>query len=250
MSTQRIGLFGTGRLGGAIAAAGGARIAWQVARQSPPDRPVDVAIEASSGSVVEERLRWALATRTSLVIGSTGWSIPDLAQRVGERIGVVVAPNFSLTVALLARITDVLGRFAALDAARDPYLVEHHHARKKDAPSGTARLLAKRLLAACPRKTAWGFASPEAPLPEHVLSVASVRAGSTYSEHRVGIDAPGEVIELRHEARSAEPFAQGALAAADWIARRKGVFAFDDVARSVLDPLFPDPDLRSEEARR
>jgi hypothetical protein len=65
-----------------------------------------------------------------------------------------------------------------------------------------------------------------------------VRAGATYSEHRVGIDAPAEVLELVHTARSAAAFAQGALAAAQWIRGRKGVFTMDDVAASVLDPLF------------
>lgn len=95
---------------------------------------------------------------------------------MGDRIGVVVAPNFSLTVALLARLATVLGRFASFDAARDPYLVEHHHARKHDAPSGTARLIARRVLDACPRKRTWGFALPGEPLAPDVLSVASIRA--------------------------------------------------------------------------
>ena len=70
------------------------------------------------------------------------------------------------------------------------------------------------------------------------LSVGVVRAGSTYSEHRVGIDAPAEVLELVHTARSAVAFADGALAAAAWIAGKKGVFTMDAVAASVLDPLF------------
>ncbi len=68
--------------------------------------------------------------------------------------------------------------------------------------------------------------------------VASVRAGATYSSHWIGIDAPAEVLEVRHEARSAAAFAQGALAAADWVRGRRGVFAFDDVARELLEPLF------------
>lgn len=238
MNESRIGLFGKGRLGSAIAAAAGARLAWCVSREAPPPQPVAVAIEASSGKVVSDRLAWALERQVDLVIGSTGWEISDLATRVGERIGVVVAPNFSLAVALLARLATVLGRFAAHDPTRDPYLVEHHHAKKHDAPSGTARLLARQLIAACPRKRSFGFAQTNAPLPDDVLSVASVRAGATYSSHWIGIDAPAEVLEVRHEARSAAAFAQGALAAADWVRGRRGVFAFDDVARELLEPLF------------
>ena len=236
MSTPRIGLFGQGRLGSAIAARAGDRLAWCVTRQAPPG-PADVAIEASAGAAVEARLRWALATGTPLVIGSTGWDLPDLAARVAERIGVVTAPNFSLGIALLRRFALVLARFAALDPERDPYLVEHHHARKHDAPSGTAKLLAETMLAGIPRKRAWAIGGP---LAADRLSVAVVRAGATYSEHRVGIDAPAEVLELVHTARSAAAFADGALIAARWIQSRRGVYTMDDVAGSVLDPLFSD----------
>jgi 4-hydroxy-tetrahydrodipicolinate reductase len=231
----RIGLFGRGRLGGAIAARCGAQLAWQVAREAPPAGFVDVAIEASSGSAVPSRLDWALATGTPLVIGSTGWDTSGLHERVGTRIGVVTAPNFSLGVALLRRFALVLARFCAHDASRDPYLVEHHHAKKHDAPSGTARLLAETVLAGCPRKRAWAIGGP---LQPEQLSVAVVRAGSTYSEHRVGVDAPAEVIELTHSARSAAAFADGALAAARWIRDKQGVFTMDDVASTELDPLF------------
>ena len=234
-SDLRIGLFGKGRLGAAIAARAGGQIAWQVTRQAPPAGRVDVAIEASSGTTVPARVDWALATGTPLVIGSTGWNVPDLHERIGKRIGVVTAPNFSLGVALLRRFALVLGRFCDLDPTRDPYLVEHHQGKKHDAPSGTAKLLAATLLEGCTRKKSWSIGGPLRP---DELSVGVIRAGSTYSEHRVGVDAPDEVLELLHTARSAAAFADGALAAAAWIQSRKGVFTMDEVAASVLDPLF------------
>jgi len=230
-----LGIFGRGRLGSVIAEAAGSSLAWQVGREAPPTRRVDVALEVSSGAAVEARLAWALATRTPLVIGSTGWDLPDLAARVGDRIGVVVAPNFSLSVSLMRRLTTVLGRFAALDATRDPYIVEHHHARKKDAPSGTARLLAETLLEACPRKTSWAVGGPLTP---EQLAVAVIRAGTTYSTHTVGLDQPAEVLEVHHASRSAAAYAEGALTAARWVLGKAGVFAFDAVAADVLDPLF------------
>jgi len=237
VSPLRIGLFGKGRLATAIATRGGDAVVWQVAREAPPAAKVDVAIEASSGDAVPARLEWALATGTPLVIGSTGWDLPDLVARVAQRIGVVTAPNFSLGIALVRRLSLAIARFAAQDPTRDPYVIEHHQAKKHDAPSGTAKLLARTLLEGCPRKTAWKLGGPLRP---DELSVAVVRAGSTYSEHRVGIDAPDEVIEVVHTARSATAFASGALTAAAWIRGRKGVFTMDDVARSVLDPLFDD----------
>jgi 4-hydroxy-tetrahydrodipicolinate reductase len=235
---MRIGVFGTGRLGSAIAGLAGSQLVWQVSRETPPPERVDVAIEATVASRVQERVDWALATGTQLLIGTTGWPEDDLAARVDGRIGVLVAPNFSLTMALYARLSLILARFSALAEDRDPYLVEHHHARKHDAPSGTAKQLADTLLKGCPRKTEWVIPAVGAPVAPHQLNVSSIRAGHTYSSHIVGIDGPGEVIELHHSARSALPYAEGALIAAGWILGRKGLFRMDEVARETLHPLF------------
>ncbi len=234
---MKIGMFGRGRLGSAIATLGGDRIAWQIGRQQEPPGPVDVAIDASVADAVEGHLNWALQNSTDLVIGATGWSIPDLKERVGDRIGVVVAPNFSLSIALYTRLALVMARFAALDPARDPYIVEHHHARKKDAPSGTAKLLARVIMKGCPRKTEWTLQGP-GDLKEHQLSVSSIRAGHTYSSHIVGIDAPAETLELHHASRSPMAYADGALRVSAWIHGRKGVFTMDQFSEETLDPLF------------
>ena len=189
------------------------------------------------GDAAEAHVKWALETSTDLVIGTTGWSIPDLQERVGDRIGVVVAPNFSLSIALYARLSLVMARFAALDTGRDPYIVEHHHARKKDAPSGTAKLLAKVIMKGCPRKTEWTLQGP-GDLKEHQLSVSSIRAGHTYSSHIVGIDAPAETLELHHASRSPRAYADGALRVSAWIHGRKGVFTMDQFSEETLEPLF------------
>ena len=234
MNALRIGLFGRGRLGSAIAAEAGDALSWQVDLGESPSGPVDVVIDASVAEAVEEHLAWALETGTDLVIGATGWVMPDLETRVAGRIGVLVSSNFSLTVALMARLSTVLGRFAALDPARDPYVMEHHHRLKADAPSGTAKTLAAAVMAGCPRKTEWTLATP---VP-HQLSVGVLRAGAEFGTHTVGLDAPAEVLELTHKARSRAPFAQGALQAARWLHGRKGVFTMDDLATDLLDPMF------------
>ena len=231
----RIGLFGAGRLGQAIAGHLGSQLAWQVTREAPPHSDVDAIIEASSGSQVLSRLDWALDNKVPLIIGSTGWDVPDLSERIDNQIGVVTAPNFSLGVALLRRMTLLMARFSSRDEVLDPYIVEHHQAKKHDAPSGTAKLLAATMLEGCARKESWKIGGPVAP---NELSVAVMRSGHTYSEHRVGIDAPAEVLELRHTARSPKAFADGALTAANWIQGKAGLFSMDDVSASVLDPLF------------
>lgn len=236
--SMKIGVFGRGRLGREIAELAGPHLAWVLGKGEHPPGPVDVAIEASHAEVVPIHLDWALGHGADFLIGATGWAIPDLPDRVGHRIGVVVAPNFSLTVALYARLSLILARFAALDEERDPYLIEHHHARKHDAPSGTAKQLAAVLMKGCPRKTNWAMPAAGTSMGPHQLNVSSIRAGHTYSSHTVGVDSPGEILELHHSARSARPYAEGALQAAHWIRGRKGVFGMDQVAAELLDPLF------------
>jgi 4-hydroxy-tetrahydrodipicolinate reductase len=235
---MKIGIFGRGRLGSAIAALAGGRIAWQIGRDGRPGGPVDVAIDASFGPAVPAHLDWALKAGTDFLIGATGFEIDDLETTVGRRIGIVIAPNFSLTMALYARLALILGRYALKSEDRDLYVFEHHHARKADAPSGTARLLASVLMKGCPRKTCWTISSPKQALKPSELSIGVLRAGHTYSSHVVGLDTPGEVLEISHAARSAAPYAEGALAAAEWILGRKGVYTMEDVATEILAPLF------------
>lgn len=240
---MRLGLFGRGRLGSAILNAAHHQrdlaFAWTADRGEVPGTPVPVALDASVPQAVESHLDWALETGTDLVIGVTGWELPDLETRIQGRIGVLVASNFSLTVALMARLARVVGRYAHLDPERDPYILEHHHQRKADAPSGTARTLATAVMRGCPRKTEWTLG----PARPHQLSIGVLRAGSEAGRHTVGLDSPSETLELTHLARSREPFAEGALAAARWIHGRRGLFTMEHLAASLLDPLFdPHPD--------
>jgi 4-hydroxy-tetrahydrodipicolinate reductase len=209
-------------------------LAWHLGKGEAPTGPVDVAIAASSAEAVEGHLAWALDQGTDLVIGATGWQIPDLGTRIENRIGVLVAPNFSLGVALMTRLSLVLGRFAATDAELDPSIFEHHHRAKADAPSGTALRLARAVMEGCPRKSAWTM-GPAAP---HELSVAVLRAGSEFGLHTVGLHGPAETLALTHQARSRAVFARGALRAARWIHGRKGLHTFDELAQELLDPLF------------
>ena len=235
---MNLGLFGRGRLGSAIAheiaAHSDLELMWKVGRETPPNHSVDVAIDASAAPAVEAHLDWALQHEISLVIGTTGWQIPDLVNRVENRIGVLVASNFSMTVALMVRLAKLLGRFAAQDEERDLYLLEHHHRHKADAPSGTAKTLATAMMEGCPRKTEWvmGTAKP------HQLSVGVLRAGAEFGTHSIGLDGPAEILEITHTARSRVPFAQGAITAARWLQGHKGLFTMDQVAQDTLDPLF------------
>jgi 4-hydroxy-tetrahydrodipicolinate reductase len=240
----RLGVFGRGRLGAVVTAAAhaaGWEVAWTLGRAEAPSEPVDVAVDASVGGAVAGHLAWCVERRVDYVVGATGFDLPDLRARADARIGVVVAPNFSLTVALAARLASVLARYAAREERFDPWVAEKHRASKRDAPSGTARMVAETMLADLPRKTAWRLADREGAFAPHELSIGVLRAGYGAGELSFGLDAPEETLEIRHEARGPGAYASGALAACRFVRGRKGVFTMDDVARDVLDPLFAAP---------
>jgi len=233
----RAGVFGRGRLASsvaALAARGGAvEVAWCLGRDEAPPCPVEAALEASSGEAVPSRLRWAAERGVDLVIGSTGWDPSALAPFRGAGIGILVAPNFSLAVAFMRRAALALARFADLDPGSELSISERHRRGKADAPSGTAKELAAAVAAGCPRYSGWSLssASPGA------VPIASLRAGSCVGYHELRLESGSETILLSHEALSREVFAAGALRALAWIRGRRGVFAFDDMAAEILDPI-------------
>ena len=231
---MRLGVFGRGRLGGAIAteiarytaSPDALELAWTEGRDAGPRTRVEVAVDASNAAAVEEHLMWALETGTDLVIATTGWKIPNLAERVDGRIGVLVASNLSTGVALMRRLAIVLGAYAAMDEDADLGIIEHHHKMKLDAPSGTAINLALAVQTACPRYSGWKMGSWE----KDKISIASLRSGFEIGRHELSLDSAFETLTITHRAKDRRVFAAGAMRAATWIWGRKGVFTMDDYA--------------------
>ena len=204
-----------------------------VARGSAFPAGCAVGIDFTRAEAVVDNLRAALAAGARYVVGTTGWQdrLPEVRALVDQAGGGLVhAANFSVGVNLFYRIV----RDAAVLMARfpdyDPYVVEKHHRQKKDAPSGTARALTTILEGATGRKAETQLAGP---LPDKAIHVTAVRAGGIVGEHTVGFDAGVDEILLEHRARSRRGFAAGSVVAAEWIATRKGFYAFE----SVLDDL-------------
>lgn len=182
----------------------------------------DAAIDFSAPDAVLSHVAACATVRVPLVEGTTGWQAQQgEVRRLIESAGgaMVYAANFSIGVHLFFRLVDRAGELFRGVAAYDAFIEEAHHANKKDAPSGTAlhlrALLARRLGRDVP--------------------VASTRAGHIPGVHRVGFDSAADEVTLIHTARSRDGFAAGALAAARWIAGRKGVYAFEDVLDEILE---------------
>jgi len=192
---------------------------------------VDLVIDASRGDAVAANIDAALAAGVRrFVVATTGWSLDRAAVDAALRergASAVVAANFSLGVALFARLVDVAtDLFGAVDAF-DPYLVEWHRRAKADRPSGTALMLAGRIAERHPRLATAGD-----------LETVSIRAGSSPGMHLVGFDATGETVELRITARDRTAYAAGVLAATDWLrraGRSSGIHDFDSVVDDLLE---------------
>jgi len=234
----KTGIFGNGRLGSAVARliqeSPDMQLLWVGGPGDFPSDPLDVVLDASLAEAVPEHLDWALQNHCSLLIAATGWQIPELPDRVAACKGsVMIAPNLSLSLAFLRRLTVLLGRFSKLHRG-DLCILEQHHAAKLDAPSGTAKSLAAALMAGNPDFSAWSNGAAQA---GHI-NMASLRAGSCIGYHEVCLDSGNDVIKLSHAVNSRDMFAHGAVRAMGWLQGRKGLFTFDDCAAELLDPLF------------
>jgi 4-hydroxy-tetrahydrodipicolinate reductase len=185
-------------------------------------RGVDAAIDFSVASAVLSNLSLCARARVPLVEGTTGWNAQlEEARRVVEKESgaLVYGANFSIGVNLFYSI---VARAAELFEGIDEYALfieEAHHARKRDAPSGTALRL-RELMAS---KTALE------------IPISSTRAGFIPGTHRVGFDGPSDQILLTHTARTREGFAIGAIQAARWITGRRGVYEFSKLLEEILD---------------
>jgi 4-hydroxy-tetrahydrodipicolinate reductase len=190
-----------------------------------------VGIDFTRSDTVPANVDKAMKAGARYVVGTTGWAdrLDDVRKTVTQSGGGLVhAANFSVGVNLFYKIV----RDAAATLARfpdyDPFILERHHRMKKDAPSGTAKVLAG-IVSAAGGKRPKPTSSIEGALPDDAFHISAVRAGGIVGDHTVGFDSGGDEILLEHRARTRRGFALGAVLAAEWIATRTGFHSFDEV---------------------
>jgi 4-hydroxy-tetrahydrodipicolinate reductase len=187
----------------------------------PADAPVSVLIDFSGAAGFDAALALALERGCALVSGSTGLEPAQHAalDRAAVSIPVLWSANFSLGVALLSKLAAAAAK--ALPEW-DCEIVEAHHERKRDAPSGTALALGREIAAARGRDfdEAARYSYADAPRRPGDIGFAVLRAADIVGEHSVLFATPGERIELVHRAVDRMVFARGAVEAARWIAGR------------------------------
>jgi len=176
----------------------------------------DLAFEFTAPDSAGALVPLLLSKKIPVLSGTTGWDTSE-AGRLATVLSVpfLHSANFSLGVAALRRAVSAAAAALAAFPEFEPGIVERHHANKKDAPSGTAKVLAAAL----------EEASGRADVP-----IVSLRQGGAPGEHLVFFEGKDETLELMHRARSRAIFAQGAVRAAEWMlaSGRKGPLSFDD----------------------
>jgi len=222
----RIALVGAGgRMGTRIDALAGvdpdvevvARFHRENAAQTGLAHAAQVIVDFSTVEGARASIELAKATHAALLVGTTGLSDDILTglRGLATTNAVLVAPNTSLGVAVARHLTKTAARLLGA-AAWQVDIVESHHNRKKDAPSGTALALAKSLGEGGMR------IAPD--------QIHAIRAGDTVGEHEVRFAGPSERLHIMHQAVSRDLFAAGALRAAKWLAgRAPGLYEMEDV---------------------
>ena len=198
-----------------------------------PDEPYDVLVDFSGVHAFDAALALALERRIAFVSGTTGLREEHRAamQHAARTIPVLWAANFSLGVAMFLRCAR---RVANALPDWDCEIVEMHHSRKQDAPSGTAiavgEAIAEARAVSLAEKAVYGRHGHIGQRKAGEIGFATLRGGDVVGEHTVVFATGGERLEITHRASDRDIFARGALAAAIWIAGREpGMYAFDQV---------------------
>ena len=226
--TVRVAVFGSkGKMGRAVidAAAGRTEVTIVAGADRDDDRAAlagaDVYVDFSAPAATIAMATLAREHRLAGVIGTTGLGADGEAAlaKLAEVAPIVVAANFSLGVNLLLGLVEKAAR--ALGPEWDAEIVETHHRAKRDAPSGTALMIAHAIAAGhgsdydtVKRHARDGDVGPR---PRGEIGVSAVRGGDVIGEHVATFFGAAERIEIGHRATSRSIFAAGALRAAAWV---------------------------------
>ena len=193
-----------------------------------------VVIDFSSPAGTANAIAQCAAKRIPLVIGTTGIEkdLSDTIHAAARNLPIVWAANMSLGVNLLLRVSAEIAK--ALGDGFDIEIVESHHNKKADAPSGTALALAKSIAGALGRdldKTlVHGRQGRPGPRTKPEIGMHALRLGSVIGDHTVHWGSDYERIELTHRAQNRDVFASGALRAAKWLSSKPaGLYDMQDV---------------------
>lgn len=183
---------------------------------------VDVIIDFSVPVATFEILKYAKKNKTPIVIATTGFSKEELEEikEISTEIPVFRSSNMSLDINLMASL---IQKVAEVLTDADIEIVETHHNRKVDSPSGTAILLADAINEVLTEKKGYTFdrMQKREKRNKNEIGFSSIRGGNIVGEHSVKFFGESETLEITHTAYSRQVFAEGAVNAAKFIVTKE-----------------------------
>ena len=188
----------------------------------------DAIIDFSHHSAVSAVMAYAKANHIAVVVGTTGHTAEEkeIIFEAAKHIPVFYSGNMSLGIAVLCRLAK---QAAAAFPEADIEIVEIHHTRKVDAPSGTAKMLFEAVKEVRPQAYANCGRAGEGKRTKDEIGISALRMGNVVGIHEVHICTPSQTLTLRHEAANRAMFADGSVAAAEFVAGKDaGLYNMED----------------------
>lgn len=193
------------------------------------EQDADVVIDFSHHTAACDVAAYTVKIGAAAVIGTTGHTAEEKAaiSRAAETVPVFYSGNMSLGIAVLCRLAK---QAAACFPDADIEIVETHHNRKADAPSGTAHMLFEAVRSVRPNAVEHCGRAGEGRRTRDEIGISSLRMGGIVGIHEVHICTGNQVLTLRHEALSREMLAEGAVDAARFIlGKQPGLYGMEDL---------------------
>ncbi len=204
---------------------------------SKVEAKADVIIDFSNRAILDDIISYASSSKTPVIFATTGYTDDDLTKinNLIDKLAFMQEGNYSLGINIMLEAARLLAKGLS---DFDIEIVESHHNKKKDNPSGTANMIFDAVNSARDNKlnkVMRAMTHDDERKPTDV-GISSVRAGSIVGEHRLIFAGVDEVLEVKHQAGSKKIFAIGALKAASFIVDKKtGRYDFKDVIRGMDD---------------
>lgn len=193
------------------------------------DRDADVIIDFSHHSNIKALADYATKRNLPIVVATTGYDESELAviDELAKSVPVFFSANMSLGIAVMA---DAVKRVVSFFPEADVEIIEKHHNRKLDAPSGTALILADAVKSVREDSEYVYGRGGHKKREKAEIGIHAVRAGNIVGEHEVIIATDSQIISLKHEAQSRSLFAEGAVRAAEFLVNQKpGLYNMNDL---------------------
>ena len=189
----------------------------------------DIIIDFSHHTAIADVVAYAKAHNCSLVVGTTGHTVEEkaLIQEAAKELPVFFSGNMSLGIAVLCRLAKEAAKWFP---EADIEIVEVHHNRKVDAPSGTAHMLFNAIKEARPQAVENCGRSGEGKRTRDEIGISSLRLGTVVGVHEVHIHTGTQILTLRHEAVTRAMLADGAVDAARFmVGKDAGLYTMENM---------------------